>query len=194
MDPADSTDAAFGFYRRLFALAMVALLGLLLYRVITPFLAPLAWATVVGYLMDPLQARLTRLLRGRAGIAAGILTLVCFVMLVGPLTLLAGAFATQVGVLVGNLQRLVTELRIGSVADLADLAAVRTISLWLERHLAISAEQLQAWLVTGGEQLLIFYRIEIDQVEIVRVVDGRRDVDSIFGEDEKEKKDLLEEK
>ena len=50
---------------------------------------------------------------------------------------------------------------------------------------------LRSFPVSG---FVIFYRIEIDQVEIVRVVDGRRDVDSIFGEDEKEKKDLLEEK
>ena len=150
----DPDDAAFGYYKRVFALAMVALLGLLLYLVIRPFLAPLAWATVVGYLMHPLQARLTRLLRARAGIAAGILTLLCFVMLVGPLTLLAGAFASQVGLLVGSLQRLVTGLKIGSVADVADLPAMRAISLWLEQHLAISAEQLRAWLVTGAEQLL----------------------------------------
>ena len=32
------------------------------------------------------------------------------------------------------------------------------------------------------------------QVQVVLVVNGRRDVDSIFHEDEKEKKDLLEEK
>ena len=36
---------------------------------------------------------------------------------------------------------------------------------------------------------LIFYRIGMTQVQIVRVVDGRRDLDGIFGEGENEQED-----
>ncbi|HUO79136.1 MAG TPA: AI-2E family transporter [Steroidobacteraceae bacterium] len=148
------SEPGFGFYGRAFGLVAVAILGLLLYRVVEPFLAPLAWATVLGYLMHPLQSRLTRALRGRAGLAALLLTAVGFVVLIGPLMLVGGAFATQVGALVGSLQRLVAELKINSVEDLVALPAAQTALVWLEAHLAISADQLRGWLVSGAEQAL----------------------------------------
>ncbi len=34
------------------------------------------------------------------------------------------------------------------------------------------------------KRFVIFYRVGIGKVEIVRIVDGRRDLDEIFGEDE----------
>jgi predicted PurR-regulated permease PerM len=148
------TEPGFGFYGRAFGLVTVAILGLLLYRIVEPFLAPLAWATVLGYLMHPLEARLTHLVRGRAGVAALLLTLLSFVLLIGPLMLLGGAFATQVGLLVGSLQRLVAELKISSVDDLIALPAAEATLVWLEAHLGISADQLRSWLVSGAEQML----------------------------------------
>jgi predicted PurR-regulated permease PerM len=149
-----ATEPGFGFYGRAFGLVAVAILGLLLYRVVEPFLAPLAWATVLGYLMHPLQSRLTRRLRGRPALAALLLTGLSFVLFIGPLMLLGGAFATQVGLLVGSLQRLVAELKISSVDDLVALPMAQATLLWLERHLAISADQLRGWLVSGAEQTL----------------------------------------
>jgi predicted PurR-regulated permease PerM len=154
MRPHEHEDAALGFYRRVFALAVAGLLGLLLYRVIEPFLAPLAWAIVIGFLMHPLQVRLTRLLRRRAGLAAALLTVLAFLLLVGPLTILGAAFASQVGMLVNSLQQLVNRLQIGSVQDLADLPAARELLAWFERHLSVSADQLRGWLVAGAEQAL----------------------------------------
>ena len=154
MNPDRSAESGFGFYRRVLALVFIGLLGLLLYRVVEPFLAPLAWATVLGYLMHPLQARLTGLLRGRSGLAAALLTLLTFALLIGPLTLLGGAFATQVGLLASALQRLVAELRIGSLQEFVQLPAAQRVLAWLEDHLALSAEQLRGWFVAGAEQML----------------------------------------
>ena len=151
-DPA--FDSAIGFYRRVLALAVAAFLIFLLYRIVEPFLAPLAWATALAYLMHPLQQHLTRLCRGREGLAALLLTLGGFALLVGPLMLLAGAFANQVGLLVNALQQLITELKISSVEDLAELPAAQTALIWAEQHLAISADQLRGWFVTGAEQAL----------------------------------------
>ncbi len=145
-------ELGFGFYGRAFGLVAVAILGWLLYRVVEPFLAPLAWAMVFGYLMHPLQVRLSRRLRGRPGLAALLLTAVSFAVFIGPLMLLGGAFATQVGLLVAELQRLVAELKITSVGDLVELPAAQTTLVWLEAHLGISADQLRGWLVTGAEQ------------------------------------------
>lgn len=149
-----ASEPEFGFYGRAFGLVTVAILGVLLYRVVRPFLAPLAWSTVLGYLMHPLQERLTRVVRGRAGLAALLLTLLSFVLFIGPLMLLGGAFATQVGLLVGSLQRLVNELKISSVGDLVALPAAEATLAWLEAHLGISADQLRSWLMSGAEQAL----------------------------------------
>jgi predicted PurR-regulated permease PerM len=147
----DDTDL---FYRRAFALVALAVAGYLLYRVLEPFLAPLAWAVVLGYLMFPLQRRLTRLWRGRAGLAALTLTVLTFVLFVGPLTLIGGSFASEIGGLVGALQHLVVDLKIHSLADVADLPLMRQALDWAEGHLAISSEQLRGWLVAGAEQAL----------------------------------------
>ncbi len=147
-------ESGFGFYGRAFGLAAVAIVGLLLYRVVEPFLAPLAWATVLGYLLHPLQARLTRRFRGRAGLAALVLTTASFVVFIGPLMLLGGAFATQVGLLVSSVQHLVADLKIESVQDLVALPAAQTMLLWFEAHLGVSADQLRSGIEAGAEQAL----------------------------------------
>jgi predicted PurR-regulated permease PerM len=151
-DPPGSLGLAF--YRRVFALVFVGLVAVLLYRVLEPFLAPLAWATVLGFVMHPLQTRLARAFRGRAGLAAALLTLLTLVLFVGPLTLLGGAFAAQAGLLVSSLQELVGRLQIGSFTELTQLPAAQSTLAWFEQHLAISAEQLRAWTVAGAERLL----------------------------------------
>jgi predicted PurR-regulated permease PerM len=150
----EPADSGFAFYRRVFALVVAALLAVLLYRVVEPFLAPLAWAMVLGYLLHPVQARLARAFGHRPGLAALVLTLLTFVLFVGPLTLLGGAFATQIGLLVNSLKHVVSELEIHSVQDLADLPWARAMLAWAEAHLALSADQLRGWLVTGAEQML----------------------------------------
>jgi predicted PurR-regulated permease PerM len=142
------------FYRRVFALVFVGLVAVLLYRVLEPFLTPLAWATVLAFVMHPLQLGLTRAFRGRAGLAAALLTALTLVLFVGPLTLLGGAFAAQAGLLVSSLQELVARLQIGSFTELTQLPAAQSTLVWFEQHLAISTEQLRAWTVAGAERLL----------------------------------------
>ncbi len=154
MSTASDCDAALAFYRRVFAVCVAGVLTLLMYQVVRPFLAPLAWACVIAYLMHPLQMRLTHRLRGRGSLAASLLTVACVVMLVGPLTLVAAAFVTQAALLVTALQELVARLQIGSIADLVALPAAQHALLWLEQHVAISSEQLRAWAVAGIEQML----------------------------------------
>ncbi len=154
MDPAQNHDAAITFYRRVFGLCVTALLLWLLYRVVQPFLAPLAWASVIAYLVHPLQVRLERRLGGRRGLVAGLLTAASFVVLIGPLTFIGATFASQAGALVAELQALVTRLRIESVRDLVALPAAQDALQWLQRHVGISVDQLRAWAVAGTEQLL----------------------------------------
>ncbi|MCX7057531.1 MAG: AI-2E family transporter [Proteobacteria bacterium] len=154
MGTANDHDASLSFYRRVFGLCVTALLAFLLYKVVRPFLAPFAWATVIAYLMHPLQARLQARLGGRAGLSAGLLTGTCFAVLVGPLMALGAAFASQAALLVTSLQRLVQRLQIGSIDDLIALPAAQEIIGWTEQHLPVTAEQLRNWAVNGAQQLL----------------------------------------
>jgi len=115
MSTAQDHDASIAFYRRVFGLCVTALLAWLLFQVVQPFLAPLAWACVIAYLVHPLQDRLARRLRGSESLSAGLLTSACFFLLIGPLALIGGAFASEAGTLVTAMQATVTRLQIGSV-------------------------------------------------------------------------------
>ncbi|MCZ8130227.1 MAG: AI-2E family transporter [Steroidobacteraceae bacterium] len=142
------------FYRRAFGLAVAAIMAVLLYRIVQPFLAPIAWAIFFAFLLQTPQGRLARAWGGRDSLAAFAMTVLTLVVLVGPLSLLGGAFATQARALIAGLQRWVTELRIHSFADLTELPATRRALAWLERHVAISADQLREWAVAGAQRVL----------------------------------------
>jgi len=43
---------------------------------------------------------------------------------------------------------------------------------------------IRVWSVTGFKNYLIFYRLLTDEIEVVRILHGARDLESIFGEDE----------
>ena len=84
---AASTDNVL-FYQRLIGAVGLALVAYLVFRILQPFLAPIAWALFIGFLLQPQQARLTQWLRGRASIAAFGLTILVLVLFLGPLTAL----------------------------------------------------------------------------------------------------------
>lgn len=150
-DPA-AYDAVF--WRRLFAVAGLALLALLLYRILQPLLAPLAWALFLAFLLQPWQGRLSAWLRGRASIAALALTLATLLLFVGPLTALAIAFARQATQLADLLRDGLARLRGGGLARLTDHPALANLLDWLDQHLTVSAVEVQAWLLEGGKRLL----------------------------------------
>ncbi len=147
-------EAGLTFYRRAFALAVIAVLALLLYRILEPFLAPLAWAVVLAFLMHPLQVRLAKKLGQRRALSAFLLTSLTFIVFVGPMTLLGGAFAAQVGRLVSSLQKFVTDFRIQSVDDLTQLPAAQHMLAWLEDHVGIAADQMRGWIAAGAERVI----------------------------------------
>jgi predicted PurR-regulated permease PerM len=154
MTAADSGGAGLTFYRRVFALAVVAILALLLYRILEPFLSPLAWAVVLAFLMHPLQVRLARRCGRRPGLASVLLTSATFIVFVGPLTLVGGAFASQAGRLVAGLQTLVGELKSGDVNELQQVPAAQRLLTWVQDHLAVSVDDLRNWIAAGAEHLL----------------------------------------
>jgi predicted PurR-regulated permease PerM len=142
------------FYARTFTLVGLLLLGYLLYLVLSPFFAPIAWALFIAFLIYPLHARLLRRLGGRASWSAAALTIAVFLVLIGPLTALGAAFAAQVGELARQAQAFAAEHKPSELSDLADAPVIGPALAWLQDTTGISLAQLQAWAVEGAQTVL----------------------------------------
>lgn len=141
-------------YARSFAIATVAIFALLLYWIIQPMLRPLAWAAFLGFLMQPLQNRLTGLLRNSPTVAAGVLTVATLLLVVVPLTLLGAAFASQAVDLAHRLQSGASRLPVAGFAELSRWPPAAQALEWVAAHLYGGLAQLEAWAVAGTRLLL----------------------------------------
>lgn len=82
----------------LFAAVFFALFLFLLYQtahLLTPFLSALLWAAIITLALFPLYGRILRLTGGREGMAAGIMTLLCALLVIGPSIAVLAALASQ---------------------------------------------------------------------------------------------------
>lgn len=142
------------FYARTFALATALALGVALYRIVEPFLAPLLWAVFIAFLLHPMHKRLTRQLRNRPQLSALLLTCATLVILIGPLTGLSAAFAAQVGELLKYVQGTVADQAKANVLTLENVPWLSGILAWLEGTFDVSATQVRGWIVEGARQTL----------------------------------------
>jgi predicted PurR-regulated permease PerM len=82
----------------IFTIAFFGIFLFLLYemgRLIAPFSADLIWAGIISLALYPLYRRVLTLLRGRAGLTAGIMTLVTLLIVIGPAIALLAVLASQ---------------------------------------------------------------------------------------------------
>ena len=142
------------FYLRSFQLATAAILGYLLFRILDPLSGMLGWAVVLAFILHPLHERLTRRLKGRRALSAGILTTLTPFLVLAPLSVLTGAF-------VGQVTRLIEYLRGQSSLSYPELlerlsgypligGAVR----WLRDNVDVTAAQVQGWITDNLQALL----------------------------------------
>jgi len=143
------------FYHRSFLIVMAAILGYLLYRMLSPLSGMLGWATVLAFILHPLHERMTRRLRGRRSLSAGILTALTPVFVLAPLSALGVVFAGQVARL---LEYLRNHPLLVSESDLLDrLSGVPLIGGlvdWVRENASVSASQVQEWLSNGVQSVL----------------------------------------
>lgn len=142
------------FYRRAFALGAVGVLAFLLYRILEPFLQPVAWAAIMALLLHPAQLRLTRLLRGRGGVAALLLTIAVLLLFVGPLSALALAFVTQAQELAATVTTMMQKLRGHTVTDLLAHPTLENLFTFLQRTTSMTAVELQGLALDSVRALL----------------------------------------
>jgi predicted PurR-regulated permease PerM len=142
-----------GFYPRIFALVVAAVLGYTLILIFAPFAPSMTWAAFLAFLLYPLNLRLRRRLRGKAA-AAGVLTILAPIIILLPLSALSIDFVAQISALLQRLQKSAAQLDIKSLSDLQQFPLIARINVWLEAHSGISAEQIQSWLVSGTREVL----------------------------------------
>ena len=83
------------YYARVFGLATAVVLSFLLVRLLLPFAAPMMWAFLLAFMLQPANNRLLTRWPTKPGLAAGLLTLASLVVVAGPITLVVFAFLRQ---------------------------------------------------------------------------------------------------
>lgn len=136
-------------------LAALAALGFGILLVLLPFLSALLWAAILAYAAWPLYARLLHLLRGRAGLAAGLTTSLFAIALLLPLVLVGRQLADAVTLLVDSIRQMV-ELGMPPPPEwLFDLPAVgpELVDAWnrLAEDLRDLPGLVQPWLATARD-------------------------------------------
>jgi predicted PurR-regulated permease PerM len=143
------------FYRRSFVIATVVIMGYLLLRVLEPLRAALGWAAVLAFMLLPLHEGMTRRLKGRRALSAGILTGLTPFFVMAPVALLAIAFAGQVAVLLNYMRAHGTLLSYSDVLQrLEGYSIIGSAVHWARENAPISAEQVQEWITQGAQGVL----------------------------------------
>jgi predicted PurR-regulated permease PerM len=141
------------FYARVFGLAAAAILGLVLYRIVAPFVGPMMWALLLAFLLHPLHVRLTRRFKGRENLSASLLTLGAFVMLAGPLAGMSAAFVAQAADLVQWLQEKLARQSDRPFSLLSNVPMMDTAMQWLRDTFGVKPGQIQSWMAQATEVL-----------------------------------------
>jgi len=143
------------FYRRSFVIATVVIMGYLLFRVLEPLSSALGWAAVLAFMLLPLHERLTRKMKGRATLSAGLLTGLTPFFVMAPVAMLAIAFVGQVAVLLNYLRGHSSGLSYTEVLQrLEGYSIIGSAVHWARENTPISAEQVQDWLTQGAQGVL----------------------------------------
>lgn len=132
------------FYARTFALVALGLLGWLGFLISQPFLAPLAWAAIIAFLLHPLHVALLPRFGGRANLLAGLLTIGTIIFIVLPLIVLFTAFAAQA---IGLLRSIEASHagRHDLISRVLDSPLVGQAMDWFGSVFAMSAYEIDAW-------------------------------------------------
>ncbi len=142
------------FYTRTFAIATVLVLGWVVYRILAPFFSSIIWALFIAFLLHPLHLRLMKRLGNRSQLSALVLTLATFVILIGPLTAVTAAIATQAGDLLQRAQGTVTGHSVVGIRNITEVPGIGPLLEWAQRNVGLSSAQIQGWIVEGGRNVL----------------------------------------
>jgi predicted PurR-regulated permease PerM len=142
------------FYRRCFQVVAAAVLGYLLFQVVSPLRGMLGWAAVLAFILHPLHERLARRLKGRKALSAGILTVLTPFFVLAPLAVLGVVFAGQVARVVEYL-RTHSFLSYPQLVDrLSGYPLIGGAVAWIRENADVTAAQVQGWMTESVQVLL----------------------------------------
>jgi predicted PurR-regulated permease PerM len=144
------------FSTRVFALAVVALLGFLLFRIFEPFLGPIYWAFLLAFMLFPVNRRLRRALGGRKGLAATVLTVAVTLGIAIPAAIGVVAFGRQAVELGHRVSDTAREYEIAGPQDLVKLPLIGGAIRWIQGRFHFVGEHIQTWLVHGSQRVVQF--------------------------------------
>jgi predicted PurR-regulated permease PerM len=162
-DPGDATvtlvepgpaDGGQLFMARVGLLALIALLGWLVWSIVQPLWQPLAWAVLLGALLAPFNTRLGRRLGGRPQLASSLTLLGTVLLFILPVVAIAAAVAAQSAQLLRHLELHVPKSGQELQVELMGMPWLQQGLDWLQSHTGVTLGQLQGWLVGGSRKLL----------------------------------------
>ena len=130
-------------YTIIFFLLATLGIGYLCYRVLTPFLAAIAWAIVLAVaLQGPWQA-LERRMPRRRGLAAALFTVGTALVVILPAGVFIGVLASQAIDAANRVAAKLSDLHVRSFSDVVALPRVAVSLEGIQQHLGISPEDFQ---------------------------------------------------
>ncbi len=142
------------FYTRAFAIGTLLLLSVVLYQLLQPFFSPIIWALFIAFLVHPLHKRLVKRFGNRQQLSALVLTLVTLLILVGPITALTAAIASQASELLNTAQGSFMEHTRAGPASISDIPGIGPLLEWAQRTVGISTTQIEGWIREGASNAL----------------------------------------
>jgi predicted PurR-regulated permease PerM len=145
--PSSSGVSPARYYARAFALATIAVLGYLLYIVLSVFSGPIMWAGLLAFMLHPLQRRLLNRWK-RPMLVAGAVTALTFVVVAGPVALFGFAFVQQASTLLARFQN---EAKDRNLPALELVLELRPVQLALEKTRDITSLSKEEILLQASE-------------------------------------------
>ena len=142
------------FYRRTFFIATAAILAYLLLALLEPLKGALGWAVVLAFLLYPVHERLSRRLRGRSMLSAGIITGLTPFLVLAPLSVLGVVFAGQVASLLGYLRGQTSPAHPPLFGRLESYPLLGHALRWSSANFPVSAAQVQGWFTDEMQAVL----------------------------------------
>ena len=138
------------FWTRVVAAAGALLLLYLLAKILSPFLGPILWATLLAFLLFPVNRALRRRLPNRRGLVSLLLTFAVTLGIVVPAALLMLVFFRQAADLLSRVSQLASRYQIERPQDLVRIPALGRLVEWVDRKTPLSAAEMQQFLVNGA--------------------------------------------
>jgi predicted PurR-regulated permease PerM len=132
------------YYARVFGLVTAAVLAYLLIRILLPFAAPLMWAFLLAFMLQPLNNKLLAKWPKKPGLAAGLLTALTAVVVTGPITFFVFAFLRQATELLVRFQSEAHERQLPALQLILELKPVQMVLTRTGEFTSLSKEQILA--------------------------------------------------